>query len=157
MKCFCRRFSWPLVRRIQIRNDNRFGTDLLEDLIYHRIRFLKMSAKQLSQHEYGRLQLEQRRLLCVEPRFAGMLSSSLRTTTLSDQYLIAIQARRDEHSSQAIVASMLFAGTAYEPWQLSGAENCSPNEPTSHRFSGDYSSEIASEVENLGNRTTQDS
>lgn len=102
----------------------------------------------------GLLQLGQRRLLC---RFAEMLSSSLRTTTLSDRYLIAIRARRDEHSSQAPAASMLFVGTVYEPWQLSGAENRSPNEPTSHRFSGDYSSEIASEVENLGSRTTQDS
>ena len=105
----------------------------------------------------GLLQLGQRRLLCAEPRFAEMLSSSLRTTALSDRYLIAIWTRRDEHSSQATVASMLFAGTVYEPWQLSGAENCSPNEPTSHRFSEDYSSEIASEVENLGSRTTQDS
>jgi hypothetical protein len=105
----------------------------------------------------GLLQLGQRHLLCAEPRFVEMLSSSLRTTTLSDRYLIAILARRDEHSSQATVASMLFAGTVYEPWQLSGVENCSPNEPTGHRFSGDYSSEIASEVEILGSRTTQDS
>jgi hypothetical protein len=85
-----------------------------------------------------------------------MLASSLRTTTLSDWHLIAIWTGRDEHSSQATVAPMLFEGTVYEPWQLSGAKNDSSNEPTSHRFSRDYRSEIASEVENLGSEATQD-
>lgn len=115
-----------------------------------------MSAKQLSQYEYGSVTTPAHRLLCVEPRFAEMLASSLRTTTLSDWYLIAIWTGRDEHSSQGTVAPMLFARTVYEPWQLSGAKNGSSNEPTSHRFSRDYRSEIASEVENLGSEATQD-
>jgi hypothetical protein len=86
-----------------------------------------------------------------------MLSSLPRTATLSDRHLIAIWTRRDEHLSQATVASMLFAGTVYEPWQLSEAKNGSLDEPTSHQFNGDYRSKVASEVENLGSETIQDS